>query len=316
MEIIGDQITLHRVTTGFWSLDRAFMNLKGKVGFPVRGICELYGPTGAGKSTTAYCLSARIAKELGSNISLADLEMYDPEFLVDLLDNVGFGGKLHLVDGPTDEKLLDALIDDLRSEDYCVGILDSLGAISPIADVEGNTGDANMGRRARIAAQLARRVTHAIRGKSIPSVLFITNHQLKQMGGKFSQGNTTSGGDVKKYLATVRLSIRILKTYDDGSTLITGKVDKNRFGYSKRSFYLFNKAGWGIHPGLTAVMDCVFAGLAEQERTVKLGGKSFGYFSTIAEKADDNEMFQPFMAALAEYHGEIKTPKSKDEEEE
>ena len=135
MEIIGDSITLCRVETGFWSLDRAFENHKHKVGFPVRGICELYGPTGAGKSTIAYCLSGRIAQALGSNISLADLEMYDPEFLVDLLDNVGFSGKLHLVEGPTDEKLLDALIDDLRSNDYCIGILDSLGAISPIADV-------------------------------------------------------------------------------------------------------------------------------------------------------------------------------------
>ena len=315
MEIIGDSITLCRVQTGFWSLDRAFENYRHKVGFPVRGICELYGPTGVGKSTIAYCLSGRIAEALGSNISLADLEMYDPEFLVDLLDNVGFSGKLHLVEGPTDEKLLDALIDDLRSNDYCIGILDSLGAISPIADVEGNTGDANMGRRAKIAAQLARRVTHAIRGKPIPSVLFITNHQLKNMGGKFSQGNTTSGGDVKKYLATTRLAVRILKTYDDGSTLITGKVEKNRFGFSKRSFYLFNLAGWGIHPGLTAVMDCVFSGLAEQERTVKLNGASFGYFSAIVEKASDTEMFQPFVEALRNFSGEIKSPKSKEEDE-
>ena len=320
MQLKGDAKSLHCVNTGFWSLDQAFANRKGRVGFPVRGICELYGRTYVGKSTISYGLAGRIATALNTNIALADFELYDPDSLQDMFDNAGYCGIVESIYEEKDEKMLDALIDRLRSPEYSVGILDSLGAISPISDEEGNIGDANMGRRAKIAAQLARRITKAVRDKAVlhdqPCILFIINHQLNQMGTKFAQGTTTSGGDVKKNLATERLCVRVLKTYDDGSTLIVGKVEKNRFGFGRRSFYLFNLAGWGIHPGLTAIHDCINTGLAEQERTIKLDGKSFGYFSAIIERADDAEMFRPFQDALANFSGAVKAPKSKDEEDE
>jgi len=66
-------------------------------------------------------------------------------------------------------------------------------------------------------------------------------------------------------------------------------------------FFLFNLAGWGIHPGLTAVYDCLLLGLAKKERVVKLGDQSFGYMKDLIDGADDLEMFAPFIKALKEY---------------
>src|SRR3990172_3590173 len=312
--IEGETILLHRTLTPFWSLNQAFINKNGDIGFPVRAICELYGPTGVGKSTIVYAISGYIASELNGSISLADLEIFDPVFVNTVLDNAGYSGILRVEPGDTDEKILDAQIKSLRSESFVVGILDSLAAISPIAEVKGKAGDAIWGRRAMIAAQHARKVINAFRQKEVPSILFITNHVHQNMG-TLAKGTHTAGGKTKEYLATTRIRIYKSKDYDDGSVLLKGKVEKNRFGYSKRQFQLFNLAGWGIHPGLTAVMDCVLAGVAIEDRTIRLGDTKYGYFSKMIEQANDAEMFQPFVEALNEQTNGRLPDRAEDSEE-
>lgn len=295
----GESLTLHRVITPFWSFNQAFANRSGEAGFPVRAICELYGPTGIGKSTIVYSIAGRIATDLDGAISLADFETFDPQFVTTVLDNAGYRGILKVEPGESDEEVLDAQIKSLRQKSFVVGILDSLAAITPIAEVDGRAGDAVMGRRAKLASQHVRKTINAFRQKGMPSILFITNHVHENMGG-LTRGTHTTGGKAKEYLATTRIRIFNVKKYDDGSNLLGGKVDKNRFGYSRRQFQLFNLAGWGIHPGLTAVQDCLSCGIAKGDRTIKLEDRSFGYFSKMIEQAADSELFQPFLDALKE----------------
>ena len=153
-----------------------------------------------------------------------------------------------------------------------------------------------MGRRAMLVAKLARRSIKISSKKNEPLVLFATNHVHQIIGGR---GTLTSGGIVKDYLSATQLRISVKETFDDGSTLINGKVDKNSFGYGKRVFRLFNLAGFGIHPGLTALYDCISYGKAKLDRIVEMDGKKYGFIKKIIQQADDEELFEPFHAALS-----------------
>lgn len=311
IELIGETEKVTRVKTGWWSFDHAFVNRAGEIGFPVKALCELYGPTGSGKSTTVYSVSGKIASTLGGSIVLADLETFDPEYATTVWVNSGFSGKVKLAEGKTDGEVLDDLVDALRKEDYTIGMLDSVGAISPIGEADGKLGEANMGQRARLMAQFCRKVVHVGRKREKPCVVFATNHVHAVIGGR---GTTTSGGEVLHYMATVRIRISNKETFDDGSYIVGGKVDKNRFGYKGRNFSLFVLAGMGVHTGLTALHDCILLGLASCERTVKMDGKSYGYMNNILKGAEDAEIFAPFLQAINNYGGEGTSKESENEE--
>lgn len=303
INLIGTVRQTYRLRTGFWSFDKAFEGRDGVMGFPVRAMAEVYGSWGVGKSTLVYTLAGKIATALESGIAVADIEdHFDPPFITAILEHAGFSGDVYNATGDqSDAGKLEDMSDKLKSNDYCVGIVDSIGAISPISEVEGGFEDANMGRRAKLTAVLSRRIIHLSNTATKPRVVFCCNHVHPIMGGR--GGTATSGGKVKEYLSTTRIKLSNKENFSDGSFLIGGKVDKNSFGYSKREFILFNLAGWGIHPGLTAVYDCLALGLAKQSRTVKLGDKSFGYMKAIIDGADDMDMFVPFQDALSAYSG-------------
>ena len=297
---LGKEKKTHRVLTGFYTLDRSFKNRKGDIGFPVRGMCQVSGYQSVGKSTLVYALSGIVASQLGMNISLADLEEhFDPDFMGSVLSNVGFGGSVYNADGYLDHEKLEDMLKKLKEKDYAVGIVDSLGAISPVSEAEGGLEDSNMGRRAMLVAKVARRSIKL--GNDRPLIVFATNHVHQIIGGR---GTVTSGGVVKDYLSTTHLRISVKEKFEDGSSLIGGKVDKNSFGFDKKAFYLFNLAGYGIHYGLTAMYDCIMLGIAKSDRTISLGDKKFGYVKRIIEQAEDHELFVPFVNALKDHSGE------------
>ena len=295
---LGEEKKTHRVLTGFYTFDRAFRNRKGVIGFPVRGMCQVSGYSGVGKSTLVYALSGIVASQLNKNIALADLEEhFDPVFMGTVLENVGYSGTVYNAKGLLDHEKLTDMLDQLKNKEYAVGIVDSIGAISPVSEAEGGLEDSNMGRRAMLVAKLARKAIKLGSQKDEPLVMFATNHIHQIIGGR---GTISSGGVVKDYLSTTQLRISIKETFDDGSSLIGGKVDKNSFGFGKRTFFLFNLAGYGIHAGLTAMYDCIMLGIAKSDRTITLGDKKFGYAKKIIEAAEDQEMFEPFINALKE----------------
>lgn len=288
--------------TGIYSLDRAFENpTKGKIGIPM-SIMELFGPTGVGKTTLGWFLASEGAKALGGNIVMLNIEVFDPEMLETAFNFYGYDGKIYIADAETDEGMFDDSIKHLRLPEFRTYMLDSIGAVSPVAELEGESGAANMGRRARIVNPHFRILGHLDRSK--PLFVVAINHVQAILGGV---GTTTPGGQTPKFLAANRVRVKRKDNYTDGSWVIEGVVVKNRFGLEKRVFWIFVLGGYGVHKGMNSVIDCTQLGLLKKEggkgakpyKWVDTGEKIPSYTKLIeAARAGDNDIFIPFQEAL------------------
>lgn len=313
MEILGTTSQVQRICTGLYSFDRAFINQKGDIGFPIGKGIEIYGSTHCGKSTITYGFAGMIAKSLEKNIALADFEGFDPDFLETVLQSSGFNGKIYCIQEEDDETALDLLLSTLRKPEYCIGIVDSIGAISPISEAEGELGESNMGRRAFLMAQFTRKALKILRSPDTAKTIFMINHAYPKIGGR---GLGTPGGEVKNYLTSIRIAVkrRYLKgkyeEFPDGSYIIEGTVVKNRWGLKDKEFHLFVLAGHGIHIGLTAMYDLIDLGLVERGRSIKMDGVSFGSLKDVIMKAHDGnaEFFLPFIDKLTHQDLDTQNP--------
>lgn len=301
-KVIGNPKPVLRVKTGYYSFDRACQNQAKDIGFPVRGIIEIAGPTGCGKTTMALSLAGKIGSLLERNIALADIEGFEPDLMTTIITNTGFAGELHLLEDETDEALLDLLAKTVFSKDlpFCIGILDSIGAISPLSEKEGDLGEANMGKRARLLAQFSRKVNHLLLDSTESRAFFTINHLHPIMGAR---GLYSPGGETIKYISTVQMRIKQCEQWEDGSYALEGQIRKNRFGFRDKNFYLVVLSGYGIHPGLTALYDGYKLGLVNRQRTVKIKDQSFGYLKDIFEiaRTEDKDFFNPFYGVLVDY---------------
>ena len=317
VNILGDAPKITRQVTGLYSFDRAFINKNGDIGFPIGIGAEIFGATHIGKSTLTYGLAGIIANAQEKNIALADFEGFDPDFLVSVLDNVKFAGNVQYLQNKDDEVTLDSLIVYLYKDDYSVGILDSVGSISPISEASGDLGDANMGRRAFLMAQFSRKGLHLLREKP-GKTIFVINHYYPTIGGR---GGDTPGGEVKKFLLSVRIHVKRkfvkgkYEEYPDGSYIIEGVVKKNRWGFKDRTFNLFVLAGKGIHLGLTAMYDCVILKKATKDKVIRIGNTSFGHLKDVVEQAQqgNDAFFMPFFEALNTNNNEETISSEEDE---
>lgn len=299
IKIVGDVPQITRLITEMPSFDLAFSNRKGNIGFPIGTATEISGAPSVGKSTTVYGLAGLIAHDVGQDISLADFEGFDPIFLEQVLKNSNFDGTLHYIQDEDDETSLDRLLSDLREKKlgYSVGILDSIGAISPLAEAEGDLGEANMGRRAKLLAAFSRKMMKVQRDSSTPKTLFLINHLHPIMGGR---GFQTPGGETVKYLCALRVRMKRKEEFPDGSYVIEGKVIKNRYGYKDLVFHLVILSGTGIHKGLTWMYDGFLNGSVKRDKWIKIGDKSICRLKEAFEKAHagDEEFFMPFHDAV------------------
>lgn len=297
MQVTGQIPRKGRLITGWMSFDRAFINRAGEIGLPLYKLYEMFGPTGSGKTTLAACIAAKI--NASGTIEYGDLEGQDNDYIKSLLEIQHFTGTLNWLFKEEDEELLDDIASGLHREETSCAILDSIGAISPIAERQSSLADVNMGRRAQLLAKFTRRAVYHLRMRESPAVCFMLNHQLAVIGSKYPM-TLTPGGDTKKYLAGERLKFKIDEKFDDDSYTVKVTVEKNRMGYSGREAKLFVLAGEGVHTGMTAVMDCIDLKLAEKAHTISLNGKSYGYMKNLIGYAGqgDPEPFVPFLAAL------------------
>lgn len=301
--ILGASVPVQRILTGLYSFDHAFINREGDIGFPIGKGVELYGATFTGKSTITYGLAGMVAKAVGKDIALADFEGFDPKFLQTVLATAGFDGNIYCIQEEEDEEAMDMLLSKLKDKKYGVGIVDSIGAISPVSEAEGDLGEANMGRRAFLMAQFTRKALKIMRSEDSKTI-FMINHAYPRIGGR---GMDTPGGEVKKYLSSIRISVKrkYLKNkyeeYPDGSYIIEGTVVKNRWGLKDKVFNLFVLSGKGIHIGLTSMYDAISLGLAEKGRTIKIGDSSFGTMKEIVQQAHEgnDDLFIPFQDILS-----------------
>ena len=298
IKITGDYPDIQRIVTGFHSLDTALSN-KNSLGIPLT-IYDISGYSGVGKSTMVLSLAGMIASTLQKNIAISPIEELDKSLMTSVLEMQGFDGEVHILLDENDEKTIDALLTDIALEETTVGILDSVGAISPIAELEADSiADMNMGRRAMLMAKLSRHILHIQRFRKSPLSFFMISHLHAVIGGR---GSITSGGVVKNYLSKVRIRLSRKEDFEkDGSYILEGNVEKLSYGQGGRKFRVFCLSGRGLHAGLSAVVDCETLKLATRTNgVVKMNETSYGRITKLIEEAHagNDKVFKPFITAL------------------
>jgi recombination protein RecA len=211
------------IPTGSLSLDIAL----GVGGIPRGRIVEIYGPESSGKTTLSLHIIAE-AQKAGGMAAFIDAEhALDPKYA----KNLGVDIENLLVSQPdTGEQALEITESLVRSGVLSVIVIDSVAALVPRAEIEGDMGDAHMGLQARLMSQALRKLTGVI-NKSNTCVIFINQIRLK-IGVMFGSPETTTGGNALKFYSTIRLDIRRIETIKQG-TEATGnrvkvKVAKNK----------------------------------------------------------------------------------------
>ena len=216
-------IDIPTISTGSLALDIAL----GIGGVPRGRVIEIYGPEASGKTTLALHITAE-AQALGGMVAFIDAEH--------ALD-VGYARKLGvdvdslLVSQPdTGEQALDIVEILVRSGAIDALVIDSVAALVPRAEIEGEMGDQHMGLQARLMSQALRKLT-AIISKSRTCVIFINQMRMK-IGVLFGNPETTTGGNALKFYASQRLDIRRLAAIKDGNEVVGNrtkvKVVKNK----------------------------------------------------------------------------------------
>src|SRR6266516_3939614 len=187
------------IPTGSLTLDMAL----GVGGIPRGRIVEIYGPESSGKTTLCLHVIAE-AQKRGGNVAFIDAE-----HALDVKYAERLGVKLNeliLSQPEYGEQALDILEQLVRSAALDVIIVDSVAALTPRAEIEGEMGDAQMGSHARLMSQAMRKIT-AVIGKSGTTVIF-TNQLRSKIGVLYGNPETTTGGNALKFYASVRLDIR------------------------------------------------------------------------------------------------------------
>jgi recombination protein RecA len=218
----GHKIDVETFPTGSLSLDLA---LGG--GIPKGRIVEIYGPESSGKTTLALHAVAEVQKR-GGLAAFVDAEhALDPEYAGRL------GVKLDdlLISQPdTGEQALEIVETLVRSNAVDLVVVDSVAALVPRAEIEGEMGDSHMGLQARLMSQALRKLTGVI-SRSNTTVIFINQLRMK-IGVMFGNPETTAGGQALKYYASVRLDIRRSEQIKDADQVIGNhvkvKVVKNK----------------------------------------------------------------------------------------
>jgi recombination protein RecA len=202
------------ISTGSLSLDLA---LGG--GVPKGRVIEIYGPESSGKTTLAYHVVAE-AQRNGGIAAFIDAEhALDPEYA----KNIGVDIDKLLISQPdTGEQALEIAETLVRSNSIDVLVIDSVAALVPRAEIEGDMGDSHMGLQARLMSQALRKMTGAI-SKSNTVVIFINQIRMK-IGVMFGNPETTSGGQALKFFSSVRMDIRRSEQLKDGDNVIGNRV--------------------------------------------------------------------------------------------
>ena len=217
------QSAIEAISTGAINLDSAI----GIGGIPRGRISEIYGPESSGKTT--LCLQVIAHAQKGGGIAA----FIDAEHALDVqyARRLGVDVDNLLVSQPdTGEQALDIAEVLIRSNAVDVVVIDSVAALVPRAEIEGEMGDTHVGLQARMMSQALRKVTGAV-NRSHTAVIF-TNQLREKIGVMFGNPETTSGGRALKFYASLRLDIRRIGAIKDGQELIGNrtrvKVVKNK----------------------------------------------------------------------------------------
>ncbi|NNG12163.1 MAG: recombinase RecA, partial [Halobacteria archaeon] len=242
------------VSTGSLGLDVAL----GIGGLPRGRVVEVYGPESSGKTTLALQVIAE-AQKAGGTAAFVDAEhALDPTYA----EKLGVDVDELLVSQPdTGEQALEITDMLVRSGSIDVVVVDSVAALTPKAEIEGDMGDSHMGLQARLMSQALRKLTGNIK-RSNTMVIFINQIRMK-IGVMFGNPETTTGGNALKFYASVRMDIRRIGAIKKGDEIIGNetrvKVVKNKMAPP------FREAEFEIHygSGVCGALELLDAGVAQ-----------------------------------------------------
>ncbi len=223
---LGDaaaKISISTIPSGCLELDYAL----GVGGIPRGRIIEIYGPESSGKTTIALHAIAE-AQKLGGTAAFIDAEhALDPVYAENLGVNVE---ELYISQPDTGEQALEIAEALCRSGAVDIVVIDSVAALVPKAELEGDMGDSHVGLQARLMSQALRKLTGVV-SKSNTIVIFI-NQLREKVGVMFGNPETTTGGKALKFYASIRMDVRKLDTIKNGTDFVGSrtriKVVKNK----------------------------------------------------------------------------------------
>jgi recombination protein RecA len=203
------------IPTGSLSLDLAL----GIGGIPRARITEIYGPESSGKTTLCLHIVAE-SQKMGGTAAYVDMEhALDPTYAVRLGVNID---ALYISQPDTGEQALEIVETLVRSGAVDIVVVDSVAALVPRAEIEGDMGDASMGMQARLMSQALRKLSGAI-NQTKTAVVF-TNQLRQKIGVMFGNPETTPGGLALKFYASVRLDIRRIQSIKMGTDTIGNRA--------------------------------------------------------------------------------------------
>ena len=313
---MGDQerVAIPSISTGSLGLDIAL----GIGGLPKGRIVEIYGPESSGKTTLTLQVIAE-AQKAGGTAAFIDAEhALDPQYA----DKLGVQVDDLIVSQPdTGEQALEVAEMLVRSGAVDVLVVDSVAALTPKAEIEGEMGDSHVGLQARLLSQAMRKLTGAIKQTNC-LVIFINQIRMK-IGVMFGSPETTTGGNALKFYSSVRLDIRRIGAVKEGDEVVGNetrvKVVKNKVSppfrqaefqimYGSGIYHMGEVIDWGVKLNLVDKSGAWYAYKGDKIGQGKANASRFlEEYSAVAKEIEDQIRHQMMGLPLAAVETETGT---------